>query len=67
MENQNCRYGYLDPYTPNTAQPVRPIFQNWTYIRSDRREFRQIFERKAPFILYMSEIEDQLGTVKIRN
>ena len=42
---------------------MRPIFQNWTYIRSDRREFRQIYERKDPFILYMSEIEDEIGTV----
>ncbi len=31
--------------------------------RSDRREFRQIFERKQPFILYMSEIASLLGNV----
>lgn len=42
---------------------MRPIFQNWTYIRSDRREFRQIYERTDPFILYMSEIEDEIGSV----
>ena len=38
--SQPTRYGYLDPYVNNTGAPVRPIFQNWTYIRSDRREFR---------------------------
>ena len=46
-----------------TNQPFRPVYQNWTYIRSDRREFRQIFERERPFVLYMSEIADLLGTV----
>ena len=38
--SQPNRYGYLDPYVNNTGAPLRPIFQNWTYIRSDRREFR---------------------------
>ena len=47
----------------NTAAPLRPIFQNWTYIKSDLREFRQIYQREDPFILYMSEIERELGTV----
>ena len=47
----------------NTAAPERPIFQNWTYIKSDLREFRQIYQREDPFILYMSEIERELGTV----
>lgn len=61
--SQPSRYGYLDPYVNNTQAPQRPIFQNWTYIRSDRREFRQIYEREDPFYLYMSEIEDELGTV----
>lgn len=42
---------------------MRPIFQNWTYIKSDLREFRQIYQREDPFILYMSEIERELGTV----
>ncbi len=45
------------------AQPARPVYQNWTYIRSDRREFRQLFEREQPFVLYMSEIADLLGRV----
>ncbi len=58
-----CRYDYFDPYAQVTNKPFRPVYQNWTYIRSDRREFRQIFERERPFVLYMSEIADLLGTV----
>ena len=38
--SQPNRYGYLDPYVNNTGAPLSPTFQNWTYIRSDRREFR---------------------------
>ena len=44
--------------------------QNWTYIRTDRHEFRQIYDRgpdgrlrsEEPFYLRMDEIEDRLGT-----
>jgi hypothetical protein len=61
--SQPSRYGYFDPYVNNTAAPVRPIFQNWTYIKSDLQEFRQIYQRSDPFILYMSEIERELGSV----
>ncbi|TRY74425.1 hypothetical protein TCAL_00656 [Tigriopus californicus] len=61
--SQPNRYGYIDPYLSSSNAPERPIFQNWTYIRSDRREFRQIYEREDPFYLYMSEIEAQLGSV----
>jgi hypothetical protein len=62
--SQPNRYGYLDPYISQSNQPQRQIFQNWTYIRSDRREFRQIYDRSGePFYLFMTEIEEQLGTV----
>ncbi len=54
---------YLNLYETDSAQPVLPAFENWTYIRSDFREFRQIFERKNPFILEMAEIKSFLGTV----
>ena len=47
----------------NTAAPVRPIFQNWTYIKSDDRIFRQVYPRDEPFTLRMEEIARELGTV----
>lgn len=59
-----CRYGYVDPYTNNTVAPDRPIFQNWTYIRSDRRDYRQIHMRQDPFLLFMNEIVDAMGTIQ---
>ena len=44
--------------------------QNWTYIRTDRHEFRQIYNRgpdgrlrsEEPFYLRMEEVENRLGT-----
>ena len=57
------RYGYFDPYVNSSSAPGIPLFQKWTYIRSDRRDFRQFYEKTDPFILYMSEIQDAIGTV----
>ena len=59
------RYGYLDPYANGTAgRPDRPLFQEWQYFRSDYREFRQIFQREDPFLLYMNELK---GDTRIGN
>ena len=51
------RYGYLDPYVNTTNQPIRPLFQNWTYITSERRIFHQHFQNTGPFYLQMADIE----------
>ena len=58
------RYGYLDPYVNTTNQPIRPLFQNWTYITSERRIFHQHFQNTGPFYLQMADIEKYMGTVQ---
>ena len=55
-----CVQSYLQN---SSSAPGIPLFQKWTYIRSDRRDFRQFYEKTDPFILYMSEIQDAIGTV----
>ena len=59
------RYGYLDPYVNTTTQPIRPLFQNWTYISSERRSFHQNYDLTSdPFYLQMADIERFMGTVQ---
>ena len=41
------RYGFRNPYYNRTFGVHRPIFHNWTYIRTDQREFRQIYQRQV--------------------
>ncbi|CAB4061934.1 unnamed protein product [Lepeophtheirus salmonis] len=59
--SQPSRYGYLDPYINQTKAPERPLFQNWTYIKTDARNFRQIYQIDEPFYLYMEEISRENG------
>jgi len=58
------RYGYLDPYVNTTSQPVRPLFQNWTYLTSERRLFYPGFSNTGPFYLQMNQVETWMGTVQ---
>ena len=58
------RYGYLDPYVNTTTQPIRPLFQNWTYITSERRYFHQNLDISGPFYLQMRDIVTYMGTVQ---
>ena len=58
------RYGFRNPYYNRTFGVHRPIFHNWTYIRTDQREFRQIYQRQDPFLLFMDEINLKMGTLE---
>ena len=64
VKGNPLRYGYLDPYVNTSSQPHRPLFQNWTYLRSDRRLYNKHFPNEDPFILKMSDISDKLGTLE---
>ena len=53
-----------DPHvTLNPSLPQRPIMQKWTYLRSDRYIHRSGYNAE-PFVLYLDEIKDVLGTVE---
>ena len=64
VKGNPLRYGYLDPYVNTTSQPIRPLYQNWTYIRSERRLYHQEFMKEGPFLLNMAELMDKMGTVQ---
>ena len=64
IDGAPARYGYLDPYVNTTAQPHRPLFQNWTYIRTDPRYYFQGRKNNGPFYLQMSDVERIMGTVQ---
>jgi hypothetical protein len=42
------RYGYLDPYVNVTGRPSFPLYNNWTYIRSDSSWYHPLV--KKPFL-----------------
>ena len=58
------RYGYLDPYVNTTSQPIRPLFQNWTYMTSERRAYYPNVKNSGPFYLQMGLVEQMMGTVQ---
>ena len=60
----DSKNGFDDPYvTLNPALPQRPIMQKWTYLRSDRYIHRSGYNAE-PFLLYLDEIREVLGTVE---
>ena len=58
------RYGYVDPYVNTTSQPIRPLFQNWTYLISETRQFRQNVDLGGTFYLNMKEVQNVMGTIQ---
>ena len=58
------RYGFLDPYVNTTSQPARPLYQNWTYINSERREYMQGRKNNGPFRLQTSAVKQMMGTLQ---
>ena len=58
------RYGYVDPYVNTTSQPIRPLFQNWTYIFSEKRFFYKHIKMDDTFILRMNQVADYMGTTQ---
>ena len=64
VDGAPVRYGYLDPYANSTTRPNRPIYQNWTYINTERRLYLHGRKNNGPFYLQMSTVEQMMGTVQ---
>ena len=56
---------YDDPYVMlNTRVPRRSIQQKWTFLRSDKYIHRAGASGAEPFILYLKEIRQIMGTTE---
>ena len=58
------RYGYVDPYVNTTSQPIRPLFQNWTYLTTETRPFRKNVDLGGTFFLTMKDVRNFMGTTQ---
>ena len=58
------RYGYLDPYVNTTTQPNRPLFQNWTYISSEKRAYFTNVDIDGTYEISMDQISREMGTLE---
>jgi len=59
----------LDPYWNMSVEGGTSLFQNWTYISSERRMYQPHFKGSDLFYIKLSDIQNRMGTlqgVKVR-